>query len=56
MNEGQPISIIEAMAYKNAIITTKYRSIPDLISEKKNVFVKKRSQFYCQGVKLFEFK
>ena len=42
MNEGQPISIIEAMAYKNAIITTKYRSIPDLISEKKECFFVKR--------------
>ena len=35
MNEGQPISIIEAMAYKNVIISTPYRSIIDLVSNGK---------------------
>ena len=34
--EGQPVSIIEAMAYGCAIITTKYRSIPDITQEGKN--------------------
>ena len=38
LNEGQPISIIEAMAFKNTIITTKFRSIPDLIKEKEECF------------------
>ena len=31
VNEGQPISIIEAMAYGNAIISTPYRSIVDIV-------------------------
>lgn len=34
--EGQPVSIIEAMAYGCAIVTTKYRSIPDITIENKN--------------------
>ena len=38
MNEGQPISIIEAMATSNAIITTKFRSIVDLMREGKEGF------------------
>lgn len=38
LNEGQPISIIEAMAFKNTIITTKFRSIPDLIKDKEECF------------------
>ena len=33
INEGQPVSIIEAMATKNVIITTKFRSIIDIIDE-----------------------
>ena len=36
--EGQPVSIIEAMAYGCAIISTKYRSIPDIILENENGF------------------
>jgi glycosyltransferase involved in cell wall biosynthesis len=36
--EGQPVSIIEAMAYGCAIVSTKYRSIPDIVSENKNGF------------------
>ena len=35
VNEGQPISIIEAMAYGNAIISTPYRSIVDIFKHKK---------------------
>lgn len=39
--EGQPISIIEAMAYSCAIITTKYRSIPDILNEGNNpIYIK----------------
>lgn len=34
--EGQPVSIIEAMAYGCAIIATNYRSIPDLIEDQAN--------------------
>jgi glycosyltransferase involved in cell wall biosynthesis len=30
-NEGQPVSIIEAMAYGNLVISTDYRAIPDLV-------------------------
>jgi len=35
-NEGQPISIIEAMAYGCAIISTNYRAIPDLVENNIN--------------------
>jgi glycosyltransferase involved in cell wall biosynthesis len=31
--EGQPISIIEALAFGLPVITTRYRAIPDLISD-----------------------
>lgn len=34
--EGQPVSIIEAMAYGCAIVTTRYRSIPDITVENDN--------------------
>ncbi|EOX4224633.1 glycosyltransferase family 4 protein [Vibrio cholerae] len=37
--EGQPNCIIEAMAYSNAIISTNYRSIPDLIDDENSLFV-----------------
>jgi glycosyltransferase involved in cell wall biosynthesis len=32
-NEGQPVSIIEAMACANVVISTDYRAIPDLVVE-----------------------
>ena len=38
IHEGQPVSIIEALAYKNIVITTKYKSIPDLIQNNENGF------------------
>jgi len=42
--EGQPISILEAMATKNLIITTKHAGIPDIIKEGINgYFVEKES-------------
>lgn len=42
--EGQPIAILEAMATKNVIITTKHAGIPDVIVENKNgLFVEKRN-------------
>ena len=30
-NEGQPVSIIEAMAHGNVVVSTDYRAIPDLV-------------------------
>lgn len=33
VNEGQPVSIIEAMAYGCPVITTRFRAIPDLVVE-----------------------
>lgn len=36
--EGQPISILEAMATKNVIITTRHAGIPDIIKENINGF------------------
>ena len=42
--EGLPISIIEAMATGNVIITTNHGAIPDLITEGENGFlIKKKS-------------
>jgi len=32
-NEGQPVSIIEAMAHGNVVISTDYRAIPDLVDD-----------------------
>jgi len=32
-NEGQPISIIEALAYGTVVVSTAYRAIPDLVVE-----------------------
>lgn len=37
--EGQPVCIIEAMAYSCAILTTSYRSIPDIVTSDNCVFV-----------------
>jgi len=37
--EGQPVCIIEAMAYSCAIIATDYRSIPDLVDSTNSKFV-----------------
>jgi glycosyltransferase involved in cell wall biosynthesis len=42
--EGQPISIIEAMAFDNFILTTKHAGIPDICSEKNAVFCEKNSE------------
>jgi len=42
--EGQPISILEALATQNIIITTKHAGIPDVITNGSNgFFVEKRS-------------
>lgn len=46
--EGQPISLIEAMATGNIIVTTRHAGIPDIISEQNGFFVeKKSSQSIC---------
>jgi len=42
--EGQPISILEAMATGNVILTTRHAGIPDVIEDKKHGrFIKKRN-------------
>ncbi len=33
VNEGQPVSIIEAMAYGCVVISTRFRAIPDLVED-----------------------
>jgi glycosyltransferase involved in cell wall biosynthesis len=37
--EGQPISILEALATQNTIITTSHSGIPDIITPEKNGFI-----------------
>lgn len=41
--EGQPISILEAMAMGNIIITTKHAGIVDIVSDKNGFFVEKKN-------------
>jgi len=41
--EGQPISILEAMASGNIVVTTRHAGIPDVISENNGYFVEKKS-------------
>jgi glycosyltransferase involved in cell wall biosynthesis len=38
VNEGQPVSVLEAMAHGCAIITTDYRTIPAMVSNGENGF------------------
>lgn len=40
--EGQPISLIEAMATGNIIVTTNFSGIPDIISKENGYFVKSK--------------
>lgn len=42
--EGQPISIIEAMALNNLILTTKHAGIPDICSDDNAVFCEIKNQ------------
>jgi len=52
--EGQPISILEAMATNNVIITTKHAGIPDVINEGINgFFVDKNSHVSIEEKILF---
>jgi len=37
-NEGQPVSIIEAMAFGNVVVSTDYRAIPDMVVHEKTGF------------------
>lgn len=41
--EGQPITLLEAMATGNTIITTKHSGIPDIVNENNGFFVKQNS-------------
>jgi glycosyltransferase involved in cell wall biosynthesis len=41
--EGQPISILEALAMGNIIISTKHAGIPDVLSSKNGFFVEKKN-------------
>jgi glycosyltransferase involved in cell wall biosynthesis len=41
--EGQPISLIEAMATGNIIVTTSFSGIPDIISEENGFFVESKN-------------
>jgi len=41
--EGQPVSIIEAMAYGNVPIVTNYRHIPCMVSDENGFFVKPKT-------------
>ncbi|MFO0691361.1 MAG: glycosyltransferase [Myxococcota bacterium] len=38
-NEGQPLSIIEAMAWGRPVVTTDYRGIPDLVEDEVSGFL-----------------
>lgn len=43
INEGQPVSILEALAYGCVPIVTKYRLIPTMVNEENGVFVNPKS-------------
>lgn len=43
INEGQPVSILEALAYGCVPIVTAYRLIPDMVTPKNGFFVKPQS-------------
>lgn len=43
-NEGQPISILEAMAHGTVVVTTPYRAIPDMVADgATGIFVEPRN-------------
>lgn len=48
--EGQPISILEAMASGNIIISTKHAGIPDVMSQKNGFFVEKKNPEDLAGI------
>lgn len=41
--EGQPVSVLEAMAYGVIPIVTRYRIIPEMVTEETGLFVEKKS-------------
>lgn len=41
--EGQPVSVLEAMAYGNVPVVTRYRHIPDMVNEESGLFVEAKS-------------
>lgn len=43
VNEGQPVSIVEALAYGCVPIVTNYRLIPDMVNDKNGFFVPAKS-------------
>ncbi|MGS0748826.1 glycosyltransferase family 4 protein [Halpernia sp. GG3] len=43
INEGQPVSIIEALAYGCVPVVTKYRLIPDMVNNENGFFVNAKS-------------
>ena len=51
--EGQPISIIEAMANGLSIITTNHAGIPDIVSDDNGIFVRKKNSLdIAEAIKL----
>ena len=54
INEGQPVSIIEAMAHNNAIITTKYRSMVDMIKDGEQGFFVEYSSYKLLASKILK--
>lgn len=48
--EGQPISIIEAMATGNIVVSTKFSGIPDIMNLKNGFFVESKSPTSVAGV------
>ena len=52
-SEALPISIIEAMACKNAIVTTNYKYLPEVVGEKNGVLVNPKSvESLIEGVEI----
>jgi glycosyltransferase involved in cell wall biosynthesis len=43
INEGQPVSVLEALAYGCVPIVTRFRLIPDMVNEKNGFFVNPKS-------------
>lgn len=43
INEGQPVSVLEALAYGCVPVVTRYRLIPDMVNEENGLFVGPRS-------------
>lgn len=43
INEGQPVSVLEALAYGCVPVVTRYRLIPDMVNEENGVFVSPQS-------------